>query len=173
MADNLVIYSRKRAVMMKNTLLITTLLLLYAVALGQTDDPGCYFMTSLQDNSCGTGQPTCTSPNGCVTQTFHVQCTGLVRVKAWTSCTGSDCSDCASCVRIIAADGSGTVYYTLSTLAECRRDMCCSLGSISLQEGDYILAVCLYTCTDGGSCCTGGSGCSAWGTVSSDSLVCP
>lgn len=143
-------------------------------AWAQTDDPGCYFTAYVQDTGCGTSGSNCANPTGCSSQTFHVQCAGVIRFKAGVTCTSGECDDCAVCVRIVEQGGEGQEYHAFSTYGSCSRGACCTMSSENLPVGDYILYACLIPCPTGGSCCTGGSSCEAWAIASSDPISnCP
>ncbi len=146
---------------------------LCSICLGQTDDPGCYFSKSVKDFGCGTSGTNYANPTGCTSVAFHVQCAGLIRFAAGTTCTSSDCDDCAVCVRIVEQGGNGQEYHAFSTYGSCGEGACCVTSSVNLPDGDFIMYVCLIPCPSGGSCCTGGQSCNAWGIASSDPVSCP
>lgn len=158
--------------MKKSPLLITILILLYAVALGQTDDPGCYLNVKNSDITCN-DQTSCSPNEECGTTTFTVTCPGKYYIKAWTACTGTHCAHCESCV-IVQPSGGG-LAFPCATNTECSSLGCCKVCTYTLSAGSYTLYVCKYPCneSDEEACCSDQYDCTAWGQISDSVLTCP
>lgn len=159
--------------MRKHVLLVMLQLLFCSIVFAQTDDPGCNLQVTLSDATCNVDQTNCGTTTGCATTTFTVVCTGLYYLKGWTSCTGTNCAHCAVCVSVIKSTG-GTLN-SCSTINQCDQGTCCNVCTYTLTPGSYTMYVCKFPCNevDEEPCCDEQYGCTAWGTVSSNSLSCP
>lgn len=161
--------------MKKLIFLAISQLLFCSIAFGQTDNPGCYFLSTVTDAACES-DTSCSSADHCTTAQFTVQCAGLIRAKAYTkSADGTPCAHCASCVTISTT--GGLTLLSFDTSAECDESgggICCDSASVRLSPGNYNLRVCLIPCNgiDYTPCCNEGHNFKAWGVVSSDPLSC-
>ncbi len=158
--------------MKKLILLAISQILFCSVLFAQTDNPGCYFLTSVTDATCNENF-TCASAGQCPRTQFSVQCSGTIRFMAYTDCSTTNCKHCAACATISTLNG--VPLLTFDTDAECDNNGFCETQSMYLASGSYIMQVCLVPCNalDGAACCSEGHNCVAWLTASSDPLTCP
>lgn len=160
--------------MKKHALLIVLQLLFCSLVMGQTDNPGCQKNISHKDSDCSQSS-TCATATACPQLRFSMDCTSSYSVIAYTECSGTGCSHCASCVRIRTLDGTIVFEITTSGVNYCQQGDCCETGIWTPSAtGDYYLEVCLVPCqsVDGEVCCID-YGCAAWGKISDGALSCP
>lgn len=160
---------------MKKVLLVGMLLAVCATTFAQTDDPGCNIVVTLSDKNCTTGQSTpCNFTTGCSqTSEFTLVCGGQYSLKAWITCDQGSCSNCAACVNIYRS-GTGDLVASCTNAAVCDDDDCCEICTTNyLDQGGYVMRVCLVPCSAESqeTCCSGA--CTAWGTISTNTLSCP
>lgn len=158
--------------MKKLILLAISQLLFCSMLFAQTDNPGCYFLSTVSDASCDT-DTSCGTATHCTSSQFSVSCSGTIRFKAYTSCSGTNCAHCASCVTITTTGGLPLLSFDTDGL--CTGGGFCALQSLYLGKGNYVMKVCLIPCNavDTTPCCNEGHSCTAWGVASSDPLSCP
>jgi hypothetical protein len=152
---------------MKVTLLAVALVTVSTVLWAQGEQPDCSETRTFTDKGCSaeTGCPP--TGGGCTGYDFTPACSGNYILDVWTTCGGTFCQHCMSCV---------TVWDGFTQLAACTSDSCqysdCNhqCGGVSLTSGHtYTVKVCLSRCPGSDADCTAcgaeASRCEAWGCL--------
>lgn len=159
---------------MKNVVLLT-LSLLAANLPSYCQQVNCAITVQQHESECSV-VANCNSTEGCATQPFHLNCSGDYTLVATAACGSTNCGHCAACVNVYTDPPGGIPVASCNTLSICEQNDCESACQVNLSSGDYIMYVCLTSCTDAEgdifACCEEDEtckarGCLRWGIATS------